>query len=92
MKIYKSENLIIFLIIFCLASIAGIYINFKLKFIFGDALVRSFHAYLVFFGYQPKLSAIGFTWPPLPTLLQLPLVLIKPLNISGISGNMLTAS
>jgi hypothetical protein len=91
MKIFKSENFIIFLIVFTLACIAGFYINFKLKIIFGDALVRSFHAYLVFFGNEPKLSAIGFVWPPLPTLLQLPLVLIKPLNISGIAGNILSS-
>lgn len=91
MRIFKSENLIIFLAVFLLSAAAGAYLNLHLKFIFGDALVRSFHAYLVFFGYEPKFSAIGFVWPPLQTLLQLPLILIPQLNNSGLAGNIFTS-
>lgn len=91
MRIFKSENFIIFLIVFLIAACAGFYLNYHLKFIFGDALVRSFHAYLVFYGFEPKFSAIGFVWPPLQTLLQLPLVLIPQLNNSGFAGNIFTA-
>lgn len=91
MKLLKSENSIILLMVFALACLAGMYINFVLDFVFIDAFKRSFMAYLVYFGNEPKLSAIGFVWPPIPTLLQLPLVAIEPLNRTGIAGNILSA-
>lgn len=91
MKIIKFEGSLIFFLVFLLASAVSYFINFKLQFIFGDALTRTFHAYLVLFGNEPKLTSIGFVWPPLPTILQIPLVLIKPLNTFGFAGNILTA-
>lgn len=91
MKRLTSENLWIFLIVFIPACAAGIYLNQVIDYIFVDAFKRSFAAYLVYFGNEPKLSAIGFVWPPIPTLLQLPLVLIEPLNQSGLAGNILSS-
>lgn len=44
--------------------------NFQLG---DDALARLVNAYLVFYGNEAKLASIGFVWPPIPTLLLLPL-------------------
>lgn len=91
MKLQRLEGAIVFLLVFIFAISIAYFINFRLNFIFGDALTRSFRAYLVLFGNEPKLTSIGFVWPPLPTILQIPLVLVKPLNTYGFAGNILTA-
>lgn len=90
-KLYPFESLFIFAIVTILALSIGYYINFKLNFIFGDALARTFKAYITFFGNNPKIVSVGLVWPPLPTLLQLPLVLIPPFNANGFAGNILTS-
>ena len=40
---------------------------------------------------RPALAAIGFIWPPLPTLLQIPLLIAPRLAFYGASGNLVTA-
>ncbi len=85
------ENILFFLTPFTVFIAAAYVLVFKLQFVYGDALSRSFHAYSVFFGNQPKLTAIGFVWPPIPTLVQLPLVLFNPLNNLGFAGNVVSA-
>src|SRR5205085_12571814 len=47
-----------------------------------DGLSRLAHAYFVWYNAPPKLAAIGFEWPPLMTLVFLPLAAIKPLATS----------
>ena len=64
---------------------------FRLNIFVTDSMARTVHAWQVFFSADPKLAYIGFIWAPLPTLLQLPLVLLPPLRVYGISGNVLTA-
>lgn len=91
MKNKSIENILFFSISFTIFIIAAYFLVFKLQFIYGDALSRTFHAYSVFFGNQPKLASIGFVWPPIPTLVQLPLVLISPLNTLGFAGNITSA-
>ncbi|MBI3980281.1 MAG: hypothetical protein HY331_19065 [Chloroflexi bacterium] len=39
-----------------------------------DALARTANATYVLFSRDPHLAAIGFVWPPLPSLLQLPIL------------------
>lgn len=64
---------------------------FRLNIFVTDAMSRTVHAWQVFFSAEPKLTAMGFIWPPLPTILQLPLVLLAPLRALGLSGNLVTA-
>lgn len=82
----KSENYILFLILFCVFAVLAYLLVFKLEFVYGDSLSRSFHAYSVFFGDHPKFATIGFIWPPLPTLVLFPLVLIPQLNALALLG------
>jgi hypothetical protein len=47
-----------------------------------DGLARLSHAYFVWWNAPPKLTAIGFVWPPIATLMFLPFAAIKPLATS----------
>ena len=77
----------------CLAlNLVGVwYVVFRIHLFQIDAMARTLNAWMVFFSTEPKLSNMGFVWLPLPTLLQLPLVLIPPLRTYGLAGNVLTA-
>ena len=91
MKKYLFNTYTLFSFPFVLALTLAVFLVFELQFAFGDALSRSFHAYAVFFGNEPKFASIGFVWPPVPTLAALPFVLIKPLNTFGLVGNVMSA-
>lgn len=58
----------------------------------GDGWARLAHAYFVFYGYPPKLAAIGFIWPPVLTLVLLPFALVKPLATSLIALPLMSAT
>jgi len=45
----------------------------------GDALSRVANAAMVTLGRHPHLGAIGLVWNPLPSLMELPLTLLRPL-------------
>lgn len=60
-------------------SSLGAYLALVKHYIPYDALARLVSAFLVFYGTQMKLATIGFVWPPVPTLVILPLAAIKPL-------------
>ncbi len=77
----------------CLAlNLMGVwYVVFHIRLFQIDAIARTLNAWMVFFSTEPKLSNMGFVWLPLPTLLQLPLILIPPLRTYGLAGNVLTA-
>jgi hypothetical protein len=44
---------------------------------FGDVLARIADGFYVLFSRDPHLAAIGFIWPPLPSLLAMPLIALK---------------
>ncbi len=73
----------------------GYYFAFVKKAFPGDALSRTANAFYVIFIQPPHLGAIGFVWNPLPSLLQLPLVLFYPvfkgMVTNGYSGTIVTA-
>lgn len=54
----------------------GAYLCLARNYLPYDALARLVSAYLVFYGAEIKLATIGFVWPPIPTLLLLPFVLV----------------
>jgi len=56
-----------------------------------DALARTANAYYVVNSRDPHLGAIGFVWNPLPSLLQIPLVVFRPLAKSGLAGSLISA-
>lgn len=47
-----------------------------------DAVARLAHGYFVWWNDPPKLAAIGFYWPPVSTLVFLPVTAIRPLATS----------
>lgn len=57
-----------------------------------DGWSRLAHAYFVFYGDPPKLAAIGFVWPPVLTLVLLPLAVIKPLATSLMALPLMSAT
>ncbi len=69
------EDVPLAVLIAALDFLTGLYINLHLHYISGDALSRVANAYDVLFGRDPHLAAIGFIWNPLPSLMELPLLL-----------------
>jgi hypothetical protein len=79
------ESLLVFVLF------TGAYALLGAKVVTGDhvvvfeALDRLTRAYMVWHNSPPKLAAVGFTYPPLTSLIFLPLTLIKPIATSLIA-------
>jgi hypothetical protein len=78
------------------AEIAGAYILLYRKgYILSDAMSRTANAYYVLYIDPPKLASIGFVWNPLPSFLQIPILLFKDvwplLATHGVAGGIVTA-
>ena len=85
------EDWLVFAVTFAL-NLAMIWVVvFHLGIFVTDAMARTRSAWQVFFSAEPRLTNVGLVWSPLPTILQLPLVLLPPLRVNGISGNLVTA-
>lgn len=67
------------------------YLTLHLHIQYIDTLARVSEAYFVAFSRDPHLAALGFVWPPLPSLLVLPLLFlhwwIPALTWYGFAGN-----
>ncbi len=71
---------------------------FRLHLLLGDGVSRVANASYVLFSRDPHLAAVGFIWPPLPSLLSIPLLLpmlllshaFPPLLRDGFAGNILS--
>ena len=85
------EFWIVGLVSFVIFTAVAYYLVFRLNVFLTDSMARTRSAWQVFFSSEPKMANIGFVWAPLPTILQLPLVLIPQLRVNGISGNIVTA-
>src|SRR5438105_3510256 len=63
--------------------------------IVGDAWSRVGNAFYVLFSRDPHLAAIGFVWNPLPSVLMMPLLLLRPvfpqLVEMGFAANVVSA-
>ena len=64
----------LFLVSFSINFISAMILYFGFFIGNGDAVSRSAHAYYVLFSREPSLAAIGFVWPPLPSLIQIPII------------------
>lgn len=88
----SREDVVWFTIVFTLALIGGWWLVYVAEIWVGDALSRVNQAYSVVLGRDPHLGAIGFIWPPLPSALELPLVLaIKPFAAPVMAGQVISA-
>jgi hypothetical protein len=72
----RQIELLLVAIVFLVCLALGAYMSTVGKYLPKDALSRLVSAYLVFNGTEMKMASIGFVWPPIPTLLLLPFVLV----------------
>lgn len=63
-------------------AILGYFVVLRWHVVETDALARLSHAMAVWHNDPPKLAVIGFVWPPLMTLVLVPLSVVKPLAMS----------
>ncbi len=81
--------------IFAVGSAVGIrlaeWLSFTIGFVPVDALSRTYSAAMVVHSRYPHLAAIGFIWPPLPAMAQLPLTMRIEWTHYGFSGGVVTA-
>jgi len=88
----KKETRIIFILSFLLNLVLAYLLSFVWRIGNSDALSRTANAYYVLYSREPHLAAVGFVWPPLPSILQLPLLPItKELGWVSFSGNIISA-
>lgn len=70
----------------------GIWLMLGLGFYEGDALSRTANAMYVVKGRDPHVAAIGFVWNPLPSIVQIPLVmLLDPFGLVYLAAPIHTA-
>lgn len=70
------ENFLVFGIALAIYLAAGTYLTVFVRYLPYDGLSRLVSAWLVVYGTEFKLASIGFVWPPIPTLLILPFVVL----------------
>jgi hypothetical protein len=85
----------LFILVFITETIAGYYVWHIKGFVFGDGISRVANAFYVLYIRPPHLAAIGAIWTPLPSMLELPILLLwpfyKPLASSGLAGVIMNA-
>jgi hypothetical protein len=86
---------IIFFSVLVLELGVGYYITFVNNLVMSDAICRVAGAFYVLYIQPAHLASIGFIWPPLPSLLELPLMplvqIYKPLATFGLAGVIVTS-
>src|SRR5579884_2323869 len=56
-----------------------------------DSVARVANGYYVVFSRDPHLAAIGFIWPPVPSLLEIPFIIVlRPLGVPQFAGPILS--
>lgn len=76
------ESLLLFLVTFVAYVLLGARLVMGQHLVLFDGLARLSHAYFVWWNDPPKLAAIGFVWPPIETLVFLPVAFVKPIATS----------
>ena len=75
-------------VVFVLEWAIGIYLGYH-KVLLGDAMSRTANAFYVFYSVPYRLTSMGLVWNPLPSVIQLPFVLLsklwRPFVTKGIS-------
>jgi hypothetical protein len=93
---HRKALITIFLLVFFLELSSGIYYGYYKEIVLNDAFSRTANAYYVLFIKPVRFASIGLVWNPLPSMLQLPFVVIakywKPVVTNGISAALVTAA
>ncbi|MFD2331277.1 ArnT family glycosyltransferase [Cohnella sp. GCM10020058] len=82
MKLSRAErlqSLILFSIVCIPAFSVGFYIAYFQGYMHSDSVSRVANAFYVLYSRDPHLAAIGFTWTPLPSLMDLVVLLLYPI-------------
>lgn len=87
----QHQSLLIFLSASAIFIGLAAWLSFGVQLALGDALSRTLSAVRIEHARFPRLAAIGFVWPPLPTMAQLPLVIDPKWAYYGFSGGVVTA-
>lgn len=86
---------LIFILLFCAEAAYGIYLGYEKGVLLGDAVSRTANAFYVFFCKPYRFTSMGLVWNPLPSLLQLPFVLLaklwRPFVTKGIGAAVVSA-
>ncbi|MDQ0188907.1 glycosyltransferase family 39 protein [Alicyclobacillus cycloheptanicus] len=94
-KQHTWSRVIVFATVFLVECSLGWYLNVVRYDVQNDALSRVANAFYVLYSRDPHLAAIGFVWNPLPSLLELPVILFwhvyPPLVTCALAGTLLTA-
>lgn len=71
---------------------AALWLRYGLEFSIGDAVARSAEAKYMVLSRDPHAAALGFYWMPIPTVVQLPLILLlDPVGLAELAGPLSTA-
>ena len=87
----RYQNVLIFVASSLLFMSLAAWLSFCVGFVPGDALSRTYSAMAVSHSRYPHLAAIGFIWPPLTALAQVPFAYFLPLTFNGFSGGIISA-
>lgn len=87
----RAESLAIFVLFAAVYGALGYRSTITDHVIVFDSLDRLARAYMVFWNSPPKLAAVGFVFPPMTTLVYLPLAIVKPLATSLVALPVLSA-
>ncbi len=89
--LYRYRYALIFVFFAIFYFVLSWHLVFNLHYAFGDAVTRTEKPFLVLYDNEPKLAALGFIWPPLPSLIQLPFIaMFKGIIIYGFAGKLVT--
>lgn len=85
----------VFFIVLVTELIAAYIVVYQRYSTMTDAMARTANAYYVLYLLPSKLASIGFVWNPLPSLLQIPILLFtelwRPLATHGFAGSIITS-
>jgi hypothetical protein len=87
----RAELYAVFGTVAAAATLVAAWLSFVVQDVLGDALSRTYAALVAVHAAEPHLAAIGFIWPPLPTILQIPLLMSPHLAFYGFSGGVVCA-
>lgn len=75
---------------------AGLILVYRFNVIDGDNLARVFNGFAILFTRDPHLAAIGFVWNPLPSLVEMPMTLVRTwwpdIVRLGLAGNIMATA
>jgi len=83
----RREDLLLFLVTVVPGLALAIRATMQLHLYHSDNLARAYAAGQVIHGFEPKLTNLGFAWPQIPAMLQLPFAALVPsLIYQGVAG------